>query len=203
MGLIQDDPGNRFSHRLASWLLPGVIVVVAAMLALAGDTGRELLRFERAAIAAGEIWRLLSGHFVHLGWSHAALNTAGLLLIWYLVSGRFTATSWLIVGTLAIAGIDVGFWFLQPQLQWYVGLSGLLHGLLAAGVVAGLRTGQRDAWLLAAILVVKLGYEQLIGPVPGSVESTGGTVIVAAHLYGDALQVGRIKFRRLDLPISR
>ena len=184
MGLNQDDPGTRFSHGLSAWLLPGVMVLVAAMLALTGDTGRELLRFERTAIAAGEIWRLFSGHFVHLGWSHFALNAAGLLLIWYLVSGRFSAATWLIVGILAIAGIDVGFWLLQPHLQWYVGLSGLLHGLLAAGVVAGLRTGQRDAWLLGAILVAKLGYEQVIGPVPGSVESTGGAVIVAAHLYG-------------------
>ena len=184
MGLIQDDPDKRFSRGFSSWLLPGTIFVVAALLAVTGEAGREVLRFERTAVYGGEVWRLLSGHFVHLGWSHFALNAAGLLLIWYLVANRFSVATWIVVVIVAIAGIDVGFWLLQPQLQWYVGLSGLLHGLLAAGVVGGLRAGQKDAWLLGTILVAKLGYEQLFGPVPGSAESTGGAVIVAAHLYG-------------------
>ena len=38
--------------------------------------------------------------------------------------------------------------------------------------------------VLGVILLLKLAYEQFVGPVPGSAETTGGTVIVAAHLYG-------------------
>lgn len=184
MGLNKDVPDYRNTRGLSTWILPGSVVLVAALLALTGEAGRELLRYERAAIAAGEAWRLLSGHFMHLGWPHFALNAAGLLLVWYLVGARFSAVTWTIVGSLSICGIDTGFWLLQPQLQWYVGLSGLLHGLLAAGIVAGLRARQQEAWLLGGILIAKIGYEQLFGPVPGSVQSTGGTVIVAAHLYG-------------------
>ena len=41
-------------------------------------------------IAEGEYWRLLSGHFAHLGYPHLALNLAGLLLVWLLV-GRLYA----------------------------------------------------------------------------------------------------------------
>ncbi|MDH3547427.1 MAG: hypothetical protein OEN22_10020, partial [Gammaproteobacteria bacterium] len=58
------------------------------------------------------------------------------------------------------------------------------HGILAAGIVAGLRLQHREAYLLGAVVVAKLAYEQLIGPMPGSEQSTGGAVIVAAHLYG-------------------
>ena len=184
MGLNQDDPNHRLTRSLPAWSLPGIAVGVAAVLALTGDSGRLLLRFDRAAIAAGEVWRLLSGHFVHLGWSHFALNAIGLLLVCYLVAARFTAKQWLLIALVTIAGIDAGFWLFEPQLDWYVGLSGLLHGLLAAGVIGGIRAGHRDAWVLGAILLLKLAYEQLVGPVPGSAESTGGTVIVAAHLYG-------------------
>jgi rhomboid family GlyGly-CTERM serine protease len=184
MGLNQGDVDHRQSSIYAAWLLPGVFVVVAALLAVAGDWGRELLRYDRIAISEGEVWRLLSGHFVHLGWSHFLLNGAGMLLIFYLVAGRFTTLQWLIVSIVAITGIDIGFWIWQPQLLWYVGLSGLLHGLLAAGAVDGVRTGQLDYWLIAAFLLVKLTYEQLVGPLPGSQGTTGGNVVVAAHLYG-------------------
>jgi rhomboid family GlyGly-CTERM serine protease len=184
MGLNQGDMDHRQSSKYSVWILAGVIVAIAALLAVAGDWGRELLRYDRVAISEGEVWRLLSGHFVHLGWSHFLLNGTGLLLIFYLVAGRFTAAQWLIVSLVVIAAMDIGFWNWQPQLIWYVGLSGLLHGLLAAGAVDGIRTGQLDYWLIAAFLLVKLTYEQLVGPLPGSEGTTGGNVVVAAHLYG-------------------
>ncbi len=184
MGLNQGDVDHRQSSIYAAWLLPGAIVVIAALVAVTGDWGRDLLRYDRAAISGGEIWRLVSGHIVHLGWSHFLLNGAGLLLISYLVASRFTTRQWLIITIVAIAGIDTGFWIWQPQLLWYVGLSGLLHGLLAAGAVDGVRTGQLDYWLIAVFLLLKLTYEQLVGPLPGSEGTSGGNVVVAAHLYG-------------------
>ena len=184
MGLNQDDPSHPLRRGWPAWALPGLAVAIAGVLALTGDSGRLWLRFDRSGIGEGEIWRLLTCHFVHLGWSHLLLNAAGLLLIWYLVAARFRTTHWLLIAGVTIAGIDVGFWLFEPQLQWYVGLSGLLHGLLAAGVVGGARARQMDAWLLGAVLILKLAYEQVVGPIPGSTESTGGTVIVAAHLYG-------------------
>lgn len=184
MGLNQGDVDHRQSSRYSVWLLPGVIVAVAALFAVTGDWGRELLRYDRVAIADGEVWRLLSGHFVHLGWSHFFLNGVGLLLIAYLVASRFTTLQWLIVTIVTLAVIDIGFWIWQPQLIWYVGLSGLLHGYLAAGAADGIRTGQVDYWLISAFLLVKLSYEQLVGPLPGSEGTTGGNVVVAAHLYG-------------------
>jgi len=39
-------------------------------------------------------------------------------------------------------------------------------------------------WILGAALIAKLVYEALVGPLPGSAESSGGTVIVVAHIYG-------------------
>ncbi len=62
------------------------------------------------------------------------LNIAGLLLVWYLVGAAFSLTRWSIITASSILVMDMGFWFLMPQLDWYVGLSGLLHGLLAAGI---------------------------------------------------------------------
>jgi len=184
MGLRQGDLSHPQIRSLAFWLLPGVIIGIAAVLAIYGDSGREWLRFDRAAIMNGEYWRLVSGHLVHLSLSHLILNAAGFLLIWFLISAYFDPRLWLVITVFVIIGIDLGFWYLEPGLQWYVGLSGLLHGLLAAGVVGGLRSGRVDVWILGAALIGKLAYEQMLGPLPGSEESSGGTVIVAAHAYG-------------------
>ena len=184
MGLNQRDPRHLLASYLQRWAFPGYIIIVASLLALCGDWGRELLRFDRDAIAGGEIWRLASGHFVHLGLSHWVLNGAGLLLVWFLVGEFLRTRQWLVVTLISILGMDIGFWFLQPQLQWYVGLSGLLHGFLFAGIVAGYRKRKVEMAVLGIIVVAKLVYEALVGPFPGSELTSGGAVITAAHLYG-------------------
>ncbi len=184
MGLRQGDSSHPPTRGASAWLLPALIAAGAGILEIFGTTARSLLSYDRPALLEAELWRLITGHFVHLGVSHLLLNIAGLLLIWYLISASFSRRQWLLIMLTTIAGIDLGFWFLEPQLVWYVGLSGLLHGLLAAGVVAGIRARRPDAWILAVVLIGKLTYEQLAGPLPGSVATAGGAVIVAAHLYG-------------------
>jgi rhomboid family GlyGly-CTERM serine protease len=134
-------------------------------------------------IAAGELWRLVSAHFVHLGASHLVLNLAGLGLVWFLVGHTLGARAWLVVWIASIIAVSAGLWVLEPQLLWYVGLSGVLHGLLAAGIIADF-DNRAETWALALVLAGKLGWEQFIGPLPGSEAASGGTVIVNAHLYG-------------------
>jgi rhomboid family GlyGly-CTERM serine protease len=184
MGLGKGEEMQRGASRALAWLLPGIIVLVALALMLAGDSGREWLRFDRSGVAAGEAWRLLSGHFVHLGASHTLLNLAGLVLVWFLVGRAYTWQRWLWVMAGSMAAIDLGLWFGSPQLEWYVGLSGLLHGMLAAGIVAGLAERSSEAAILAVVVAGKVAWEQFAGPLPGSEATSGGAVIVDAHLYG-------------------
>ena len=85
---------------------------------------------------------------------------------------------------MTLAVIDTGFWWLNPELYWYVGMSGLLHGLLAAGLVPRLRRINLETAVLALLLMAKIGWEQFGGPLPGSESTSGGPVVVDAHLYG-------------------
>jgi len=85
-----------------------------------------------------------------------------------------------------LASIDLGLWFLDPALSWYVGLSGLLHGLFAAGLLSRLRAAPAESLVLGGLLAAKLLVEQIAGPLPGSETSAGGAVVVNAHLYGTA-----------------
>ncbi len=73
-----------------------------------------------------------------------------------------------------------------PPSHWYVGLSGVLHGFVAAGALALLLRRQMLGAALAIGLGGKLLFEQIVGPVPFTAESVGGPVVVAAHLYGAA-----------------
>lgn len=168
----------------SAWLLPIVFSVISLGIAAAGDAGRALLRYDRTAIADGEVWRLASGHFAHLGTSHLLLNLAGLCLVWALVGRRMRPGHWLMISVVTIACISLGFWFLDAQLEWYVGLSGVLHGLLLGGAVAGLRKARGESLAILVVVIVKLAWEQLLGPLPGSEASSGGNVVVNAHLYG-------------------
>lgn len=168
----------------AHWLLPTLILLVGGLFAALGDSGQAWLRYEREAIAAGQIWRLLSGHLVHLGWGHYLLNAAGVALVWLLVGRAFTPVQWSAVFLGTVMGIDLGFWVLNPGLTWYVGASGVLHGLLVAGLIAGFRASRLESGLLLVAIGAKLGYEQLAGPLPGSESAAGGPVVVDAHFYG-------------------
>ncbi len=183
MGLHESNEINKTS--LASlWLIPAIFIGVSVAIMLAGEAGKELLRYDRVWIGQGETWRLLSGHFAHLSWSHLGLNSVGLVLVWYLIGPNYDNRSWLPVTLVVIATIDSAFWFLHPELYWYVGMSGMLHGLLVAGIATRLRSLDLETGILLVLLVAKIGYEQFNGPVPGSETTSGGPVVVDAHLYG-------------------
>lgn len=163
------------------WLV-GLTAGVSVLLALGGEAVRLALRYERDGVLAGEWWRLLTGHFVHGGRAHLLLNMAGLGLIAGLFPRDYTMRQWLIVGCASIAAIDLGFVLFEPQLTWYVGLSGLLHGVLAAGAVSWWRHESKLlAGSLTAVLIGKLSWEQWRGALPLSGDMN---VIVDAHLYG-------------------
>lgn len=148
---------------------------------LDGSAAREALSYQREALSRGEWWRLVSAHFVHLDFEHAALNGMGVVLMWALFARDHTPARWLTIYLGSALAVSAGLWFFSPEIAWYVGASGALHGVMTAGTLAHLRRGDLDGWILAVFIVVKLAYEQLAGALPfaGSPDT-----VVDAHLYG-------------------
>jgi rhomboid family GlyGly-CTERM serine protease len=182
---LQDQISPMIIAEWRRWLWPFLVTCAVFLLAAAGDAAHALLRYERAAIEDGQWYRLLTGHWLHLGWVHAAKNAAAFWLLAALdhdaPSLRIQALRLLFL-SLAVAA---GLYLLQPALQWYVGLSGVLHGLFVI-VLLRLVWLRRDLFALAlmALLVGKLGWEHYHGALaPGAM---GVPVIVAAHSYGAA-----------------
>jgi rhomboid family GlyGly-CTERM serine protease len=163
----------------------GIAMLLALALLLApeldGPWARQAMGYERQALEQGQWWRLLSAHFVHLDLEHAVLNAFGVVLMWALFARDYAPWRWLAIYLVSALSVSVGLWFFNPELDWYVGTSGALHGVMTAGTLAHLRRGDLDGWILAVFIVLKLAYEQFAGALPfaGSPDT-----VVDAHLYG-------------------
>lgn len=160
--------------------LVGILILVTA----SGPEVWQALRFDREAILRGGVWRLLTGSLVHQSWSHLLLNIAGLLMIAAFFGKVLNLRGWLIISGGCALGVGLGILFLDPGVSFYVGFSGVLHGLFAAGLIMERGIQRRNRALLLGLLSGKLLWEQIQGPLPGTAQAAGGNVLVDAHLYG-------------------
>ncbi len=175
---------KRSARRWWHWQAPLLLALCSLLVALAGTGADELLRYQRDAILTGEWWRLFSGHLVHLGWSHLWLNLAGLLLLWMLVGRAFSSALWWGLIVWCFLGISFGLLWWMPGLVWYVGLSGVLHGMLFGGSLRLALRAEREAMVIIAVMLAKVSWELWQGPLPGSSDAAGGNVVVQAHALG-------------------
>ena len=159
------------------WLLL-ILLLLAGVLGL-GDNVNALLRYDRGAIAAGGWWRLLTAHIVHLDAHHLILNELGLILVWSLFAQDYDPDEWCAIVLAGALAISSGLWWLSPRVGWYVGASGVLHTVMAAGAAKHLVERVWDRWILFLGLCAKLAWEQWGG-------EPHALVVVDAHLYGAA-----------------
>jgi rhomboid family GlyGly-CTERM serine protease len=185
----------------AVWLPPLAVMALILLLALGGEAVRQALRFDRAAIEAGEWWRLLSGNLVHLGWWHLAVNEIGVFVLVLLCPEALSWSVWLRRLVLLGLGMSAGLYCFVPDATWYVGLSGVMHGLFVLGLGRQI-VAERDLISAGclAFLVAKVGWELAAGAPVSDEAAIGGKVLVESHLYGSlsALIYGLIfgAFRR-------
>lgn len=182
-----------------------MLAVVLVVLGLAHEWVNPWLRYDRAAVLEGQLWRLLSAHLVHMNHWHMALNLTGLLLCWYFFTDLFTRQLlWVWLGVSAPV-VSLAFLGLDPRLSHYVGLSGLLHGLLVWLLLLSWRAHPVLHSVVLAVVAGRLFWEQRpdydVHYLRGVIE---GSVYVNAHLYGAltglALAVAEAGCRRLRSP---
>jgi rhomboid family GlyGly-CTERM serine protease len=155
---------------LSGWLPPGI----------SGE-----MRYERAAVAAGEWWRLLTAHLVHLGPGHALLNAAALLLILWMAPALRRPLTWFWLALASVAAIDAGLFWFFPRVAWYVGASGALHGMFAGAALLMATRGERvQGSVMLAALAAKLGWESLSGGSLSHAALAGLAVVTESHLLG-------------------
>lgn len=163
---------------------PVVLAVVVILVALCGDIGRQWLSYDRAALGSGEVWRLLSGHLVHLGSYHALLNILGLIALTVLCPERLSTTEWLRRVVLLSLLTSTGLYWLAPGISNYVGLSGVIHGLFLLGLVPMVKRGDLIALGCLLYLLGKIAWESYAGAPLSDELAIGGKVVIQSHLFG-------------------
>lgn len=183
-----------FVARLSSWIHrwpdwrsrspvhPGFLAIALLMLALqaGGATVGDALRYDRAAITSGEIWRLVSGHFVHLTWTHCLLNVGGLVALAAILPASLRA--WRCCVVLA-APIGLMLFAALPGLQYYAGFSGINYGLAVLALLPRAR-GEAIAAVVLATLVGRAVWQWFGGVNTDAVAWLGAPPLAAAHLAG-------------------
>lgn len=155
------------------------------LLMLAEPVSSQWLMFDRGAIDEGQWWRLLTAHFVHLSPMHLFGNAMGVILLGY-IAGRslsnalgFALLCWCL---LVVGG---GLYIFADYLERYVGLSGVLHGLILVAPFVSPFYSRRIAFSFLVLVVAKVLWEQssfyddmsMVGMIGGRVEAN-------AHLLG-------------------
>ena len=163
-----------------------VIFWVVGALASIFSTRPDLFALTRGDVVNGEMWRLVTGHFVHFSRNHLLLNlgAVGLLLPLLPKLSRWQFIWLLVVAPVAISGLLL---FTRPQLEMYGGLSGWLSGTFV--FVAFMQLSGKS-WtkyvylvglmLFAAKIVIELGTHNSLFITLGK----GVVVEPAAHVIG-------------------
>lgn len=162
-----------------------IILGVVAHLNLFDNSLLEHLSYQRTGIEHHEYWRLFSGHFMHLNTAHLLMNIGAFSILILTFWSDTSSISDLIALFFLMLCISTGIYFLHPELEHYVGFSGILHGLFLYYVLKILPKNKVFSILTASLIIAKIMWEQ--SPwvdTSDTAQLIGGNVATMAHLYG-------------------
>ena len=176
---------------------PIVVSILSLGIFVLAPASTQWLRYQRTYIEQGEYWRLISGHFCHLGGIHLLFNLLGMWLVTLLLRQVLHHHTWVTVFGFSLLGTSMGLWFFSPEVIGYVGLSGALHGLVVAGGILDLRNLFFSNVVLLLGVFGKILWEQSSYYSNSMSELIGGHVLVDSHMYGalSGLLIGLILHR--------
>jgi len=146
----------------------------------------EYFIYDRPAILSGEVWRLVTGHWIHYSYSHLAYNLTALAIIGAIIELQESQHFFLvcIVSALLIGIVLLTF---RPDLHYYAGASGVVTASVVYCALNGLSASGswRAVCLMVLVLLVGKITLELVRPGPSLVGVTGNFVVVPlSHAVG-------------------
>ena len=160
------------------------LAVIIPLMALLQAIGPEYFRYQQDAVESGQIWRILSAHWVHVGWMHWLLNSLSLVICVVLTTPGWSPRRWALVTIVMGLGITMLMMLLSPEERSYAGHSGILYGLYVLGAIGLFRRDRLVAVLIIAAIVIKVLMEQFSFYDFNTGSLIDARVVIDAHLYG-------------------
>jgi len=160
------------------------IAVIIPLMVVLQAIGPEYFRYQRDWMASGQVWRIVSAHWVHVGWMHLLLNGLSLVICVSLTTPGWSAKRWIVTTLCMALGISIMVMLYNPEISHYAGHSGILYGLYVLGGISLFRRDRLIAVLVIAAIVIKISMEQFSFYDFNTGDLIGARVIVDAHLYG-------------------
>ena len=164
-------------------------MIVSTVLFLFQQHALPLLEFNRTTITHGEYWRLLTGNLMHTNHWHLLFNLAGLIMLTHLFHRLISNVHFISFSVINAIGVSVLIYYFSTTIEYYVGLSGYLHGLFVYGCLIEIYKGRKGSWLLLIGVSIKIGYETIFGASNEMSELINASVATDAHFFGALIAV--------------
>jgi rhomboid family GlyGly-CTERM serine protease len=198
---IPDSP----PFRVCCWPLHTIGLAIFCIAAHAYVPLSDCLAYDRTAIQAGEVWRLLTGHLAHYRADHLLWDVLMFVVLGVMVERR-NRGSFIVTVLASATAITAVLWFAYPEVTAYRGLSGIDSALFTSAAILLYVYGRRfnrplvrliSAGLLAGF-VAKVIYEIASGNTL-FVDSTDFVSLAAVHAAGGFVGViSAVPYRRGD-----
>jgi len=147
------------------WLAMLIIAIPVVLFVWLGAAPESLV-FDRSAIAQGDYWRLITGHWVHSDMEHAIWDIAALAILLMLFD-KDSKRLLLLAFCMGMMGVNIWLWFGNNTLEYYCGLSGILNTVLVVALWCLWRNQKELIILLVGLgaagkIVIELSINQAI-----------------------------------------
>jgi len=171
------------------WLIPARLLLTVVCLYFIPGTGK-LLELNRELVMHGEVWRLVTGHFVHCSLNHLFWDAAAFVVL--LGVGQYKDfKGFTMTGIIAVPVISLAVLLLCPEIEIYRGLSGLDTALYAYLVLYclydAIKDQNRKSTVLFLLLLTGLLVKNIWEVCTGNVlfcNTDGFVPVPIAHLVG-------------------
>lgn len=171
-------------HSLIIILIALIAILAFILERVIGIAFTDFFVYQKQLISQGEIWRLFTGHFLHTNNYHLLLNLAALIMLWLLHGRFYSKSNYTALFLLTALITSLGLYYFSPDLQQYVGLSGVLHGVFVFGALMDIRAKDKTGYLLFIGVWGKIAHEQIYGASADVSALIAANVAIDAHLWG-------------------
>ncbi len=193
------------SHPATNFPYLTLLISAVALLLFSFNNAATWLQYDRSAIAAGEVWRIITSHWIHWSFDHFLWCVISFIALGA-VCERLNRKGFILSVLLSAICIPVFSWFVDPAMELYRGLSGLCSTVFMVAALQMMRQAlaekNRTGIVIPACAVLlflgKILFEFIYGNAMFVHNIDIFTPVPLVHLAGCVVGIIAVIFTGLD-----